>query len=88
MSNLDDFERWISRPAWAKDAVVNDLTIRLSWRDRLLVLLGRPFHVTVKTWTSEPVGRTEGMTRSTVLGFRWPWKRKRFAVAEAPSGEP
>lgn len=83
MKTLDSIERWLDWPEWAKDAVVTDAAIHLDWKDRLLVLLGRPVIVTTKALTEHMVGRTEGRSRVSVLPIPWPWRRPRFGIAEA-----
>lgn len=63
---MQDIERWLEWPEWARDAVVTDLSIQLGWRDRLLVLIGRPLLVTTKAMTANVVGRSEGRSRVSV----------------------
>lgn len=76
------FEQWISWPEWAKDGVVSHAELRFSWRERLLILLGRPVTVSSKNWTEHRVGRTQGMLQWQVARFPWPWSRPSFGVAE------
>lgn len=83
MKTLDSIERWLAWPEWAQDAVVTDVCVHFDWRDRLLILLGRPVFVTTKALTENVAGKTEGRSRVDVLPIPWPWRRQRFAVAEA-----
>lgn len=83
---LDSIERWQTWPGWAQDAVVTDVTIHFGWRDRLLILIGRPVFVTTKAHTENVAGRSEGQSRVSVPQIRWPWSRPRFAMAESPVG--
>ena len=85
---MREIERWLEWPDWARDAVVTHLSIQLGWRDRLLVLIGRPLLVTTKALTANVVGRTEGRSRVSVVPIRWPWSRPRIAVAEARTVRP
>lgn len=82
---MDGIERWLEWPDWAKDAVVSDVRIHFDWKDRLLILLGRPVTVTTKAHTEHVAGRTEGRARVNVARIRWPWSPPpSFAQAEAP----
>lgn len=85
---MKDLERWIEWPEWAADAVVTDVAIKFGWRDRLLILLGRPVSVTTKAFTECGVGKSEGRSRVTVHRIRWPWSRPSFAAAIAPRVSP
>lgn len=82
----DSIERWLDWPEWAKDAAVTHVDIHFDWKDRLLILIGRPVLVTTKVLTENVVGKNEGRAQVSVSRIRWPWARPRFAVAEAPPG--
>ena len=66
-----DFDTWTTWPAWARDAIVTDTDVVLSWRDALRVLFHRRFTVTAKTFVEVPPGRAETISRFGVLPL-WP----------------
>lgn len=81
---MHEIERWLEWPEWAKDAVVVDVQeIRFDWRERLMILFGRPVDVTTKAHTEHVVGRSHGQARVTVRHIYWPWTRRPFAVSDA-----
>jgi hypothetical protein len=89
MPTLDSIERWLEWPEWAKDGVITHVEIHLDWRDRLLVLIGRPVLVTTKALTENVAGRTEGRSRVSVPRIIWPWSRRPpCSVADQVAPEP
>ncbi len=81
---MQEIERWLEWPEWARDAVVVEVQqIRFDWKERLLILLGRPVLVTTKAHTENKVGRSEGQARVTVHRIHWPWSRPSFGVADS-----
>jgi len=66
-------EQWYEWPEWAKDALVCDTDVTLSWRDRLRVLIGRRITVTTKTFTQAQIGRNETLSRACVTPL---WRRR------------
>jgi hypothetical protein len=77
----DTFERWVTWPDWAKDAIVVDTDVRLSWRDALRVLFRRRFTMSAKVFVPAVVERHEGVGHFSVEPI-WP-RRKGYGVAEA-----
>jgi hypothetical protein len=83
MSAEEEFDRWVTWPEWAKDAIVTDVTVTFSWRDRLRILCGKRPVVTVKTFTRMVIG--EQATQSRVYVPRlWYRRRGLVAIAESP----
>mgnify|MGYP001608600232 CR=1 FL=1 len=74
-----DFDTLITWPAWAKDAIVIDTRVVLSWGDALRVLVRRSFTITTKTFVETPPGRAETISRCEVAPL-WP---QRSSLASA-----
>jgi hypothetical protein len=73
------------QPAWAKDGLTNRVTVTLSWRDRLRVLLGWKLEVESFTATEGTIGQSQ--TRSCVRVFH-PREIKRFNQLVGEVSEP
>ena len=79
-SRSKQFDEWTTWPEWAKDAIVLDTEVVLSWRDALRVLLRRRFSVTSKTFTAAVPGRVHTISRFYVAP---PWHSRRLGTVEA-----
>ena len=82
-----EFDRWVTWPDWAKDAVMTDVNVTLSWRDRLWVLARGRFTVTAKVFTENVVGKTDSRSRFDV-NRRWPWQRRMYGMVTRAEREP
>ena len=84
---MDEFDRWIEWPEWAKDAIVTDVDVFLSLRDPIRVLWKRRLTVTSKVFTSAEVGRTHSLSRVYIAPWRVPkvWEVQ-SPTPEAPRG--
>ena len=83
---MEELMRWITQPDWAKDGIVVDVDIVLSWQDLLLLIWRRGrFSLTVKTWTADgPIsGRMESLTKVRIRPVLWPWRQRPIMAVEA-----
>ncbi len=72
------------RPWWAKDAIVVDTDIHLSFWDAVRVLWKRKLSLSTKTFTEvESVGRIQTLTRLYIE----PWRRRPPPGIVAVEGE-
>ena len=69
----DEMDRWTTWPEWAKDAVVVDTDVHLSFWDAVRVCCMRQLTVSSKTWTPVEIGRTQTVSRVHIP----PWRHKR-----------
>lgn len=72
---MKPWEPWPEVPGWAKDQISTHVDVRLSWRDRFLLLLTGEFSVHTRTNTEREPGRCESVSRFYPKRIRWPWKR-------------
>jgi hypothetical protein len=76
-------------PAWARDEIITHVTVRFRWMDWLLVAIGRPVTVTVRTVVGVPVVGGFGLSSESSAWahrIRWPWQKPEGGYAEV--GEP
>lgn len=61
----------------AADKIIVQVEARLDWKDRLLVMIGRPVGLTVRVYCENRPGKTE--SNSDVWAWRivWPWLKNR-----------
>lgn len=79
----EEMERWYTWPDWAKDAMVTDVTVAFSWRDRLRILCGKQPIVTVKAFMPDVIRRHIVLSRVSVPRL-WYWRPRGFVVEAAP----
>ena len=88
MSKMSDaeaeFDRWVTWPEWAKDAVVVDTDVHLSFGDAVRLLWKRRLTVTSKTFTAVQIDRTESLSRVYIE----PWRRPPLDMVEARAQAP
>ena len=82
-SRSKQFDEWTTWPEWAKDAIVLDTEVVLSWRDALRVLLRRRFSVTSKTFTADVPGKVHTISHCYVAPL---WRARRLGTTEAQAG--
>ena len=66
-------------PAWARDEIISNVAVRFDWTDRLLILIGRPVAVTVRTVTGVPNVGGFGLSSTSSAWahrIRWPWQKE------------
>lgn len=77
-------------PEWARDELFSDVTVKFDWTDRLLILVGRPVTVAVRTVVSNPPGRCASKSSAWAQRILWPWRRQQGGysdVGSAPTSE-
>lgn len=80
---MPSFEEWHEWPDWAKDALLIDTAVQLSWRDRWRALCGRPVRVESKTFLRVVVGDHTTLSRASVAPL-WRWRATLGMVEAAP----
>ena len=74
MSVNDDFDTWIAWPKWAKDAIVVETDVHLSFLDAVRVFWKRKLTVTSKTFTSGFPERTHSLSRVSIEPWTDGWR--------------
>lgn len=72
-------------PEWARDEIFIDVTAHLDWTDRLLVLIGRPVGIRVRTVVGTPPGRCASESSVSAHRIHWPWQRQHGGYSPAPA---
>ncbi len=80
------WDPWPEPPDWSKDQVITTVDVRLSWSDRLLLLLTGEFRMDVRTNTEHLPGRCESWSRFYPRRIRLPWRRRVLFVEETHDG--
>jgi hypothetical protein len=62
-------------PDWARDEIFTHVTVHFDWTDRLLILLGRPVSISVRTVVGASPGRCASKTSAWAQRVRWPWQK-------------
>lgn len=70
-------------PAWAQDALITTVRVRLDWRDRLRVLFGQTLELRIETACETKPGRVESETTVSVYRPR----RREIVVGFMPEEE-
>lgn len=72
-------EHW---PSWARDEIFSDVTVHFGWTDRLLILIGRPVTVNVRTVVGNPPGPCATTSSAWANRIHWPWQKRPGGYAE------
>lgn len=72
-------------PVWARDEIFSHVDVQFGWTDRLLILIGRPVTVRVKTVVANSPGRCATQSSAWAHRILWPWRRRPGGYAEVAS---